>query len=81
MFKSEREFRDEDGLDDNVIIDLNDICSNVTLNLNDLEIGLSSHKKMTPSYFYVSGSSSMSRILLSPLYYFFMYSQQVIAGL
>ena len=70
MFKSEREFRDEDGLDDDVIIDLNDTCSNVTLNLNDLEIGLSSRKKMTPSYFCISGSSSMSRILLSPLYYF-----------
>ena len=45
MFKSNREFRDEDGLDDDVIINLNDICSDVAPNLNDLEIGIKLSQK------------------------------------
>ena len=39
MFKSKKGFRDKNGLDDDVIIDLNDTCSNVAPNLDNLEIG------------------------------------------
>ena len=45
MFKSEREFRDEDGLDDDIIIDLNVTCSDVAQNLDDLEIGIELSQK------------------------------------
>ena len=45
MFKSERRFRDEDGLDGDVIIDLNDTCSDVASNLDDLEIGIKLSQK------------------------------------
>ena len=40
MCKSERKFRDENELDDDVIIDLTDTSPDATPNLDDLEIGI-----------------------------------------
>ena len=49
MFKSNIEFYDEDGLNDDIIINLNDTCFDVTPNLDDLEIGVELSQKMTQS--------------------------------
>ena len=40
VFKSERGFREEDGLDDDVIIDLTETSPDTIPNLDDLEIGV-----------------------------------------
>ena len=45
MFKSKIEFYDEDGLNDDIIINLNDTCFDVTPNLDDLEIGVELSQK------------------------------------
>ena len=46
MFRAERGFCDEDGLDKDIIIDSTDMNHDATPNLDDLEIGSNLYKKM-----------------------------------